>query len=60
MQVLYKDYPTKDSAFYAIRKQVTDFYTIELSGIAWSVRKLILKLQLLKFKMDIPTIFSLL
>lgn len=26
MQALYKDYPTKDSAFYAIRKQVTDFY----------------------------------
>lgn len=26
MQALYKDYPTKDSAFFAIKKQVNDFY----------------------------------
>lgn len=26
MQVLYKDYPTKDTAFIAIRNQVTEFY----------------------------------
>ena len=26
MKVLYKDYPSKDSAFFAIRKLVTDFY----------------------------------
>ena len=26
MQILYKNYSTKDSAFMAIRKQVTDFY----------------------------------
>ena len=27
MKILYKDYSTKDSAFLAIRNQVTEFYT---------------------------------
>ncbi len=34
MKVLYKDYSTKDTAFMAIRKQVTDFYQTKHPDLA--------------------------
>lgn len=33
MQVLYKDYVTKDSAFFAIRKQITDYYKTKYANL---------------------------
>lgn len=51
MQILYKDYSTKDSAFMAIRKGVTDFYAANHADVAES-RKADIEAAILEIEKD--------